>query len=54
MGAWYSDNDPRKAEQAEAEELAGGSFGAVISRTENPAVEKVTQQPAKKAAPRKK
>lgn len=48
MGAYYSDNDPRKVEQEERERQAGGSFGDTLDRASNPAVEKVVQS-AKKA-----
>ena len=44
MGAWYSENDPRKAEQEQREAANGGAFDAVISRDNNPAIEKTTQR----------
>jgi hypothetical protein len=43
MGAWYSENDPRRAEQEAREADQNGSFDAVISRNGNEAVEKSTQ-----------
>lgn len=48
MGAWYSENDPRRAEQ-EAKIEAGDNYADVIGRDVAKPIEK-PEQVAKKAA----